>query len=306
MSRISTGERNNRNAGFTLLRFSGIPFLMREVAQRRFVTILAYHDLHPEVACKHFEKLRRLYNIIPLREFVEARMSQTLHGFPAKSLVITLDDGYKGNYLLLPLLARMGVPVTVFVCTGVVGTMRRFWFNFHDGYPKAEIERLKSLPDVERMRTLNERGFFEEKEYEPRETLSDSEILEMKSGIDFQSHTVTHPCLNRCKDDESWRQIVDSKTALESKYSSSVYALAYPNGDYTEREVSFAREAGYQCGLTVKPGYNSAHTDIFKLKRIGVTDTATLDELIVKASGVWDCFVKPILKRLNLTKRFKH
>jgi hypothetical protein len=38
-------------------------------------------------------------------------------------------------------------------------------------------------------------------------------------------------------------------------------------------------------------GFNTVNTDPFKLKRISVNDTDDLNELIVKASGVW-AFIK--------------
>ena len=68
-------------------------------------------------------------------------------------------------------------------------------------------------------------------------------------------------------------------------------AIAYPNGDYSERDIELVKSAGYRCGVTVDYGFNTVKTDLFRLKRLSVNDTGNIDELAVKASGVW-AFIK--------------
>ena len=63
--------------------------------------------------------------------------------------------------------------------------------------------------------------------------------------------------------------------------------LAYPNGDYSDREVRLLEEAAYVCGVTMDAGVNDAHTDPFRLRRVALPDDAGINEVIVKASGLW-------------------
>jgi peptidoglycan/xylan/chitin deacetylase (PgdA/CDA1 family) len=88
----------------------------------------------------------------------------------------------------------------------------------------------------------------------------------------------------------SREEIVQSKQILEKEFGLNIYALAYPNGDYSKRDIALAKDAGYQCALTVDFGFNSKKTDPFRLKRICVNDATDLNELVVKASGAWDFF----------------
>ena len=67
----------------------------------------------------------------------------------------------------------------------------------------------------------------------------------------------------------------------------SVVALSYPNGDYTSREIKFASDAGYTCGLTVDLGFNSDRTHPYRLRRISIDDEDDVSTLVVKASGLW-------------------
>ena len=95
------------------------------------VTVLAYHSVSDDAADRYSVSAADLaaqlaylekhgYVIAPLAQ-VPAMLAGQL-ALPAKTAVITFDDGYADNYsAALPVLARYGVPATVFVITGRMG-----------------------------------------------------------------------------------------------------------------------------------------------------------------------------------------
>lgn len=288
-----SGGLSVRRLVFLMLRLIGLPFLLRELIQRRRVSILCYHDPRPEDFARHLRILTRLYNVISLRRYLEWRRdpAQTL---PPKSLVFTFDDGHCGNYQLRDLLARCQIPATIFLCSSIVGTRRHFWWKeAHD----LDRELLKSASDGERIRALEDSGFTELREYSERQALSAQEIEELKALVDFQSHTRFHPILSHCSDERAAEEIRDSKIELEQRFGVPVYAIAYPNGDHTARDVGLARGAGYECALTIDGGYNNRNTDAFRLRRLRIADAAGEHELIVKASGLWAIWERVAVRR---------
>jgi peptidoglycan/xylan/chitin deacetylase (PgdA/CDA1 family) len=121
-----------------------------------------------------------------------------------------------------------------------------------------------------------------------RAALDGDQITELKPYVDFQSHTVTHPILPRCDDDKALRELADSRLDLQRRYGLRVYAVAYPNGDWSQRDLRFARQAGYRCGLTVRSGFNGPRTDPFRMRRIAVNDDMDgVHVVVLKACGVW-------------------
>lgn len=188
------------------------------------------------------------------------------------------------------------MPVTLFLCSRIVGTKKHYWFE-NNGRVNNRI--LKKMPDWDRLKVLQENGFEEETEYTDRQALSDEELKDMENLVDYQSHTMFHPILTNCSDKKSYEEIHTSKVDLENKLNKTIYAIAYPNGDYSEREISYTKEAGYECGLTLDPGYNSKNTDLYKLRRICIYDEADIHELIVKASGIWEYIKKVLVKGKN-------
>lgn len=275
-----------RDSIFILLRYSGIPFLLRELIQRRRITILVYHALPESRAKNHFQALRARYHIIALADYLRARAEDEMWRLPSKSLIITFDDGHSNNFELRQLLEELRVPITIFLCSGIVGTHHHYWW-FHTRNA-SESAACKRMPDTERLAFLSSRGYQAERDYPYRQALSRSEIDALKPLVDFQAHTVTHPILPACSDEKAEREIRDCKAELERDYGFNIQALAFPNGDYTEREINLARKAGYSCALTLDCGFNDQNTDLFRLKRVAVPDYASVSELLVKASGLWD------------------
>jgi peptidoglycan/xylan/chitin deacetylase (PgdA/CDA1 family) len=126
---------------------------LRRIAQRPAnrtgkVLILLYHRIAklrsdpwslavtPRRFAEHLEVVRQYAQPIHLRQ-----LSRALHeGYlPDRSVVITFDDGYADNlYNAKPLLKHYGIPATVFVPSGLVGSEREFWWD--------ELDRLLLQP----------------------------------------------------------------------------------------------------------------------------------------------------------------
>lgn len=272
-----------KNSIFKLLRFSGLPFFFREFIQKKKVSILLFHNIRKGDAEKAFAYLRRKYNIISLQQFIDAVHNNIK--LPPKALIITFDDGHISNYALLPVIQKYQIPVTIFLCASIVNTKRHFWFLHKPIVPI--VEDIKKISNKLRLKKLEEHGFIQEEEHINQEALDKKQLDEMKEWVDFQSHTKFHPVLPQCTNAEAAEEIIGSKQILENDFQLSINTLSYPNGDYSERDILLAKTAGYICGITVDYGYNTIKTDLFRLKRLSVNDTGDINELVVKASGLW-------------------
>ncbi|MBK7410532.1 MAG: polysaccharide deacetylase family protein [Saprospirales bacterium] len=246
---------------------------------------MMFHDLPEEAAWKAFSYLAKKYNIISLEAYLEARRQGAGVQLPPKPLIITLDDGHISNYTLLPIVRKLQIPITIFLCSGLVNTNRHYWFK----YKRKEVkpERLKKIPNNKKLQILAEAGFYPELEFDLPQALSKAQIMEMKPLINFQAHTIFHPCLPKCDKEEAWREIAESKQTLEEEYGFTIDALAYPNGDYSDRDIDLVKRAGYEYAITVDYGFNTLQTDPFKLKRLSIDDTGDIDAICIKATGIW-------------------
>jgi len=270
---------------FKIVRLSGLPYIFREIIQKNKVTILLFHNVSKETAELTFNYLAKRYNIIPLNDFIEAIEKNDENKIPKKALIITFDDGDVRNYKILPLVIKNKIPLTIFLCSSIINSNHQFWFKFKD--QRISISKLIRVSNEERLDILSQAGFTQDKEYDEPQALQKAHINEMKEYIEMQSHTMTHPSLPACDDNEARKEIFNSKEMLEREYELKIYALSYPHGNYSERDILLLKEAGYKCGITVDFGFNTIETDVFRLKRLSLQDTDDINELIVKASGVW-------------------
>lgn len=260
----------------TLICLLGIHILIRECLCRNRVAILMYHDAKSAVFARHIAYLLRHYTVISLDTLVSAIHQKDFSRIPAKSVVITIDDGHAGNIKLLPLFKQYRICPTLFVCTQIVDTHRHFWFKVEE-QSKAEREKLKRLPNVERLAFLKHTADFEpEKTYPERQALNIAEMKEMIADVDFQPHTQFHPILPHCTEAECRQEILGSKLDLEKLLDIECSHFSYPNGDYTEREIEIVKTAGFRSARTTDIGWNTQKTAPYRLRTVPIADDAGL------------------------------
>lgn len=266
-----------------VLIITGFPDFIRYFLQRKRVTVICYHKIIPDSFEKQVKYISKKYNVIDLDMLLKILNGEIK--IPPKSLLITFDDGHVNNYKLLGIFKDYGIKPVIFLTSALIGTKTQFWFKLPFESHKAK-ESLKLISDSER-RTYIKQHFGEDQEESHPSALTFPMIREMLLYVDFQSHTVDHPCLNKCTCEESKYQIEQSKVMIESFTKKKVYAIAYPNGDYTEREIEISRNLGYQMGFTSKIGFVSSRTAPFEIPRLSINDVNDFHEFILRITGIW-------------------
>lgn len=242
---------------------------------------------------------------------------------PPRPLLVTFDDGFDDNYhFAFPVLRRNGVPATFFVSTGYVGQSHTFWFDWffllcrhaaRDGVPvringseqvlaptvsdreiRDAIARLWKVPDVERRRAI---ARLEEALNPPvpadgfarSRPLTWEQVAEMAGGgMEFGSHTVSHPILTQLDDRQLRHELAESKITLDRHLRRPTIAVAYPVGQrfaYSARVQQVAQESGYRIGVTYVKGTNlRQNLQRYGLKRLHVEREVGRSEFAVMLS----------------------
>ena len=178
--------------------------------------------------------LHRGYRPVNAADVVESR-GRLLH--------VTFDDAYRSVVGALPLLGELGVPATIFACTGYA----------RDGRPF-------DVPEL-REDAATDPAAFETMDWEALRAAA-------ASGVEIGSHTVSHPHLPRLSDAELDRELRESKSELEDELGAPCPHLAYPYGEEDDRVRAAARRAGYDSAFAVDPG--RGRSDRFGVPRLAV------------------------------------
>jgi len=213
---------------------------------------------------------------------------------PASSVIFTVDDGWKENKDNIVAVAEAyKIPVTIFVTTSPVETGDEYWWtSIQKAYDKKltnqSVGALKLVPNEERIQELER---IKPKVSNNRDALTIEEVYTISQSpyITIGSHTVTHPILTMCNDEKSQDEIVESKKILENWTGKPINFFAYPNGNYTEREINALKSAGFEMAFTTKPEYvtlNSFKTP-FEIPRFDVLENVSFAENIIRMTGVW-------------------
>jgi peptidoglycan/xylan/chitin deacetylase (PgdA/CDA1 family) len=110
-----------------------------------------------------------------------------------------------------------------------------------------------------------------------------------QAGMTIGAHTLSHPVLSLCIDDEALSEIQQSKLDLEHALGQPVWAFAYPFGNSAtmgERELRSAQTAGFSCAFVNVERWDGEFYNPFALSRIHVNCDMTLPEFAAHLSGL--------------------
>lgn len=214
--------------------------------------------------------------------------------FPKKAVVITIDDGWQSNLdNIVPIAVKNKIPVTIFVSTDVVEKGNGYWWSYitearKRGLSHNSVEFFKTLDNEDRLKIIEE---TKSKIDLKREALTIEQIKEISKNklVSIGSHSVTHPILPKCSDEKSAFEIAHSKKTIESWTGDQVFHFAYPNGDYTPREVAHLKASGYTVAFSTEQHYLTREKlkQPFRLPRLLMLETASFEENICRMMGVW-------------------
>jgi peptidoglycan/xylan/chitin deacetylase (PgdA/CDA1 family) len=166
---------------------------------------------------------------------------------------VTFDDAFRSIEAVLPDLLALGVPVTIFACTG---------FADGGGAPL-------TVPELagERHNRLATMTWDELREWSRR-------------GVGLASHTVSHPHLVRLPGDELRTELVESKRRIEEELGRECLWLAYPYGEHDARVRRAAEDAGYTRAFSLR----TAGRGDYACPRVALNRRDSIPRALLKAS----------------------
>lgn len=287
---------------------SGAPplaiFLYHSVVRRQ-LEVEDFCFIREEEFRAQVETLKRRFRLVSLTEAARLLDQEALE---EPTAVVTFDDGFQDNFdVAYPVLAALGVPATIFLCTDLLDTPGALWYcRLHDAITrtsvqelewggrrhrlddgaaksrtadllKRELKRLRH-PDLEvavdeitaRLELSSDAGA------DARfRMLSRAAIREMtrEKLIELGAHTGSHAILARLSAREQRDEIERSLREVGALTGSPCRLFAYPNGrfeDYDGDTLEILRGAGVEVAVTAERGSNDASTPPLELLRIPI------------------------------------
>jgi peptidoglycan/xylan/chitin deacetylase (PgdA/CDA1 family) len=219
---------------------------------------------------QHLDYLRETCRPMPLMELAWAIKAGKV---PNRAVVVTFDDGYASNWTCAyPLLKEAGIPATVFVVAGEVGSRQGFWWDELESvllltkdlpeyleisidqqeysWPVAlpaeleaaygDLRRLLGQLQIEKrrcvVRELRAWANLPPSSFVHDRPMDRAELEQLVGNglVTLGAHTMTHCRLANLSTTEQWVEILDSKQRLEATIGQPVLAFAYPYGQATD------------------------------------------------------------------------
>ena len=270
------GRRLRRNTSFRILTFHGTPAESARELERQ----LRY--------------LRRQFELVPLHSPVSSLAAG--YSGHSRQLALTFDDGLRSNVrVAYPILRKLGIPATFFVCPGLIEQRAWLWNvearqrlrSLEPGAlqaltgelgvpadPEQMVEWMKTLALATRMQVETRvreasRRFQPTPDMHERCDVADWDELRSLDPklVTIGSHTLTHPILSRSTDEELESEIAGSRLAAETRLQRAVDLFAYPNGDQNERVLGCVRKH-YRAAVTTVQTWVQHGCDLYLLPRV--------------------------------------
>lgn len=308
---LRRGDVPPQSRGLAARFSNGLFSLLSPQGQNARLTILLFHKLPlfadpltpNEPVFSQFEHildyLQEHASVLPLTDAATALARGKL---PKKAVSITFDDGYdEWLSTVSPALRARNMQATFFVTTEqldgpalwherIIAAVRalpdsgaRLPYGFAAyadlKQPTNRIrliselqERLKYAPLAERLGAIE---MIEAQAVSPLvwpKPFNRDSVRQLHSqGFEIGGHTISHPILNECSDEQAMEEIGSCKERLESIVGGPVQSFAYPNGrpmkDYDGRHVAMVRSCGYKAAVATSGGAARQGSDIYQLPR---------------------------------------
>jgi peptidoglycan/xylan/chitin deacetylase (PgdA/CDA1 family) len=263
---------------------------------------------------RQMDFVRRNFNVISFEQL--AGYESENRPWPERALIITFDDGYRDNYAnAFPVLREMGFSATIFLAVSHIGEARLFWWDFiaycfkqtrlsSVTFPLFSSEPL-SIADARERRQVTDRVLDWIKEV-PEEVKSEfvatlpanlevrmpenlaagmhltwDEVREMVAGgLEFGSHTMTHPILSNVNAAQLEEEISESKKILERELERESIAFSYPVGgrtSFNEAVKDVVKKCGFRFAVSYREGVAKKTSDPYTLPRIHIETSHSLN-----------------------------
>lgn len=272
------------------------------------VPVLMYHHVTPaggdiNVTPEHFRDQmawlkRHGYRTLTCEEFAAHLAGAPA---PARSVLITFDDGYLDNYVhAWPVLREFGFHAVIFLVTG--------WIGAGPARPHAGQggQALPPTPDHAGCMRLAAAG------QAPEIALRWSEIERMRAdGVcEFHSHTHTHTRWDKQdpagKNERMRQELRQSRACLAEHLGAASDHLCWPQGYFDADYVAIAQESGFRHLYTTRAfGRNRPGSDPASIFRFAVRNTsgASTGRRIRVAASPW---IAPMFNAWKRWKRGQH
>jgi peptidoglycan/xylan/chitin deacetylase (PgdA/CDA1 family) len=251
-------------------------FLLARTGTRRpqtdYARMLIFHGTPRRHATELERQLRYLsaqFEVVSLQALVASLGSP---GEPlARRLAITFDDGLRNNITVAyPILQRLGLPATFFVCPGLIERGRWLWnqevrqrlrslgararraLAAKVGAPPAVegfVEWMKRL-DLDSRQRVERRVRESTHDFTPsaqeREEFDLADWRELAqldpAMVTIGSHTLTHPILTSLDERQTEVEIGESRRVIEKRLNRPADLFCYPNGEHSAAALQAARK----------------------------------------------------------------
>lgn len=277
----------------------------------------------PAAFTEQMDYLKTRFNIISLTELLAWFHNGS--ALPPNPALVTFDDGYRDNYeFAFPILKKRSIPAVIFLATDYINQCKPFYWDvaaycFQHSQQKSAnlpflgqrtwsdagtrgvvlkdwLTNLKQIPDTKKQDAITRLpGILNvtlPNDCTANHCLSWDQVRAMlNDGIEFGSHSQSHPIMTQIPLPQAYNEIAGAKTKIEEETGRPVQSFAYPNGgshDFSDSLHAMVQTTGISLGFTLMPApmqLNKIHSSPIAIRRALIHKHDSLERFAAKLIG---------------------
>jgi peptidoglycan/xylan/chitin deacetylase (PgdA/CDA1 family) len=244
------------------------------------------------------------WSVITMDEVVDRLQTRR----PGKFVNFSIDDGYRDTWeLAAPIFRGLGVPLTVYVTTGIPDNIYTMWTSGLEQIIKdrdqVAVPAQGPEPHWVSIGTYHEKACLYRslarawEAGDPAETYRQFCVLngcnaahlhtnhaitwemlralKQDSFTELGAHTMSHPRLSSLADTDALSELAGARSRLEDELGTKIRHVAFPygrSGDCSDRDFRLARQLGYSSASTTRRAllWPDETPDLFSLPRVNL------------------------------------
>ncbi len=268
------------------------PFLLNFRSEKNRLLIFYFHGLYESIKQKQANHIDPQNNMT-VHQFVDfieyflhhkykfVKPEDLLTGLKEDQayIMISFDDGYFNNTLVLEILTKYNIPAVFFITTSNVKENKSYWWDIIYKFRAKQGIKLETIRNEQR--SLKSVKFpvidsyiaqnFGIKAFDPWSDIdrpfNEAEVKNLAQNpyVSIGNHTHNHTILTCYTREEIRQELNESNKILFNLTGRYPLSAAFPNGNFNKMVLEATEEAGFKYAFTTEPKKNHLPVESAKL-----------------------------------------
>ena len=243
-------------------------YIIKNNSSHNKIFVLTFHSVHQSKDQNHLLDYMDPNSSIPIEKLeilIEFLLSQNVRIINSSNILnnklsnvnvmLSFDDGYYNNHLLVDLADKFNIPIEIFISTKYIENQSLFWWDimYCNNINPELFKKLSHNKILSKSEYLYKKKMFSD--LNRPLSINELKIISNNKNILIGNHTHSHMILNKINSSFFMDDVKKAQLKLNQWIGYSPHSFAFPNGNHLGSKLNFFKKIGIELTYKVYPDY---------------------------------------------------